>query len=81
MPQEGQFHSVGARHAGPRGDLFVQAPEFFFLGFILGSLRSDQPFDRIAFAFQRALADRQIPLYTEEMLADDLQTLKTLYPS
>ena len=32
------------------------------------------------FTFQRALGDRQIPLYSEQMLADDLQTLKKLFP-
>ena len=32
------------------------------------------------FTFQRALEERSIPLYTEEMLADDLATLKTLFP-
>ena len=30
--------------------------------------------------FQQALNERGIPLYTEQMLADDLQTLKTLFP-
>jgi hypothetical protein len=30
------------------------------------------------FTFQRALQDRNIPLYTEPMLATDLQTLKEL---
>ena len=32
------------------------------------------------FTFQRALEDRDIPLYTEQMLADDLRTLKALFP-
>jgi predicted HTH domain antitoxin len=32
------------------------------------------------FTFQRALGERGIPTYTEEMLAGDLQTLKTLFP-
>lgn len=32
------------------------------------------------FSFQRALRDRQIPLYDEKMLADDLKTLGTLFP-
>jgi len=32
------------------------------------------------FTFQRALEERGIPLYTEQMLADDLQSLKTLFP-
>ena len=32
------------------------------------------------FAFQKALEERSIPLYTEEMLADDLATLNTLFP-
>lgn len=32
------------------------------------------------FTFQRALEVRGIPLYTEQMLADDLQTLSTLFP-
>lgn len=33
------------------------------------------------FAFQRALVERHIPLYTETMLADDLTTLKHLFPT
>lgn len=32
------------------------------------------------FTFQRALQERGVPLYTEEMLADDLRTLETLFP-
>jgi predicted HTH domain antitoxin len=32
------------------------------------------------FAFQRALEERGTPLYTEQMLADDLQALKDLFP-
>ena len=32
------------------------------------------------FTFQGALEKRGIPLYTEQMLADDLQTLGTLFP-
>jgi len=32
------------------------------------------------FTFQRALHDRDIPLYTERMLETDLQTLKELFP-
>ena len=32
------------------------------------------------FTFQRALEERGMPLYTEQMLADDLQTLRTLFP-
>ena len=32
------------------------------------------------FTFQRALEERGIPLYTEQTLADDLQTLGTLFP-
>ena len=30
--------------------------------------------------FRRALQERSIPVYTEQMLADDLQSLSTLYP-
>ena len=30
--------------------------------------------------FQRALEERSIRLYSEQMLADDLQTLRTLFP-
>ena len=30
--------------------------------------------------FQRALEERGIPLYTEQMLADDHQSLRTLFP-
>ena len=32
------------------------------------------------FAFQQALGERQIPIMTEKMLADDLETLKKLFP-
>ena len=32
------------------------------------------------FSFQRALAERGIPLYTEQMLADDLGSLKAVFP-
>jgi predicted HTH domain antitoxin len=32
------------------------------------------------FAFQRALGERQIPIVTEKMLADDLESLKQLFP-
>ena len=30
--------------------------------------------------FQRALAERGIPAYTEQMLADDLRSLKAVFP-
>jgi len=33
------------------------------------------------FAFQHALAERRIPLYTDTMLSDDLVTLKHLFPT
>ena len=32
------------------------------------------------FSFQRALEERGVPIYTEEMLTDDLKTLRTLFP-
>jgi len=32
------------------------------------------------FTFQRALQERGVSLYSEEMLADDLRTLATLFP-
>jgi predicted HTH domain antitoxin len=32
------------------------------------------------FAFQQALGERQIPIVTEKMLADDLETLNKLFP-
>ena len=32
------------------------------------------------FKFQQALEERGIPLYTEQMLADDVQALKDLFP-
>ena len=32
------------------------------------------------FTFQRALGERNISVYSEQMLADDLQSLKTLFP-
>ena len=32
------------------------------------------------FAFQKALGERQIPIYTEEMLEQDLASLKILFP-
>lgn len=33
------------------------------------------------FAFQRALGERGISLYTEQMLKEDLETIKRLFPS
>ena len=33
------------------------------------------------FKFQQALSERQIPVYTDEMLASDVETLKKLFPS
>ncbi len=33
------------------------------------------------FAFQHALGDRGIPIVTEQMLEDDLASLKALFPS
>ena len=33
------------------------------------------------FAFQRALGERSIPLYTETMLTEDLATLQHLFPT
>jgi predicted HTH domain antitoxin len=33
------------------------------------------------FAFQRALGERLIPLYTEEMLTEDVATLQRLFPT
>ena len=33
------------------------------------------------FAFQRALGERGIPIVTEQMLEDDLHSLKALFPS
>jgi predicted HTH domain antitoxin len=33
------------------------------------------------FAFQRALGERKIPQYTEEMLAEDLATMEKIFPS
>ena len=33
------------------------------------------------FAFQRALGERRIPLYTEEMLTEDVATLRRLFPT
>jgi len=32
------------------------------------------------FTFQRALGERQIPQYTEKMLAEDLATIEKLFP-
>jgi predicted HTH domain antitoxin len=32
------------------------------------------------FTFQRALGERRVPLYTEEMLAGDIQALKEVFP-
>ena len=32
------------------------------------------------FTFQRALSERRIPLYTEQMLASDLQSLNESFP-
>jgi predicted HTH domain antitoxin len=33
------------------------------------------------FTFQRALGERQIPQYTDKMLAEDLATMEKLFPS
>ena len=33
------------------------------------------------FAFQRALGERCIPLYTEKMLSEDLASLQCLFPT
>jgi predicted HTH domain antitoxin len=33
------------------------------------------------FAFQRALGERGIPIVTEQMLEDDVASLKSLFPS
>ena len=33
------------------------------------------------FTFQGALGERQIPTYTDKMLAEDMATLKHLFPS
>jgi predicted HTH domain antitoxin len=33
------------------------------------------------FSFQRALGERSIPLYTQEMLTEDLATLRHLFPT
>lgn len=33
------------------------------------------------FSFQRALGERGIPIYTEEMLHEDLEALKKLFPT
>lgn len=32
------------------------------------------------FTLQRALGERHVPMYTEQRLADDLQSLKELFP-
>lgn len=32
------------------------------------------------FTFQRALSERRVPLYTEQMLASDLQSLNEVFP-
>lgn len=32
------------------------------------------------FTFQRALSERRIPLYTEQMLASDIQSLNETFP-
>ena len=46
----------------------------------MGKVRAAEMAGVDFFSFQRALEERGIPLYTEEMLADDLETLKTLFP-
>ena len=32
------------------------------------------------FAFQRAMSERSIPLYTDDMLSEDLESLEQLFP-
>lgn len=32
------------------------------------------------FTFQRALSERRVPLYTEQMLASDIQSLNEVFP-
>jgi hypothetical protein len=33
------------------------------------------------FTFQAALRDRRVPVYTDEMLAGDMETLQKLFPA
>jgi predicted HTH domain antitoxin len=47
------------------------------VGKVAGSRLSGVDF----FTFQRALAQRRIPLYTEAMLAEDMDTLAHLFPA
>jgi hypothetical protein len=46
------------------------------IGKIAGSRMAGVDF----FAFQRALGQRSIPVYTEKMVTDDLATLERLFP-
>ena len=56
LAQARQFRPLGGQHARARNALFAQAPEFLFLGFMVGAQPGDLLFKRRAFAFQFALA-------------------------
>ncbi|GDY21750.1 hypothetical protein LBMAG56_30970 [Verrucomicrobiota bacterium] len=46
----------------------------------LGKIRAAEFAEVDFFTFQRALGERQVPVYSEEQLTDDLQSLKELFP-
>jgi predicted HTH domain antitoxin len=46
----------------------------------IGKLAAAQMAGVDFFDFQRALSERQIPLYTKQMLAGDLQALRETFP-
>ena len=46
----------------------------------LGKVRAAEFAGVDFFTLQRALGERHVPMYTEQRLADDLQSLKELFP-
>lgn len=46
----------------------------------LGKIRATEFAQVDFFTFQRALGERQVPVYSEEQLTDDLQSLKEIFP-
>ncbi len=46
----------------------------------LGKIRAAEFAQVDFFTFQRALGERQVPVYSEEQLTDDLQSLKAVFP-
>ena len=46
----------------------------------LGKIRAAEFAGVDFFTFQRALGERQVPVYSEEQLTDDLQSLTEIFP-